>query len=529
MISRVSVRFWLPALVSTAVLLCALPALAEDEADGNESEEGEEQQEEESKFALIKPDSDDVPEEEKGFFRRYADFWWSELERIDKMDLWGESAQLPKGFFKVKYEYSYIRAANRWDNTYHKTALLPPIGFSDDQGNDLISIDLGGSGHGEGHYFQFSYGITDDLDFYFELPFQSVHVKLAPKAEMSEEIRLVLRGLRGTNCDALGRCNLLLGKNPNELMPGHADYIGDTELFLRTLEMVLGRPRPGLKFDGTMELADINTGFSWNFYRGEYFSAHITPRVHLPSGKFANPDNSLTFATGPELDRGTGSFGVSMSMGYDIRAPRFWKYLSIILSLDVTGGYMFESEHEYPSVFGGRGTPAYREELDDVGTRGFSRPLYKSQEWLDNNPLFRDTVMPGLDPELYFPDLSGITGKTYKYVPGSSVSFTAKLGISLFGVGLSIGYGHLYNQEPVLIGDPNFVAMVKNLEILGDMEADEMQVGISIPLYLIYLPIEVAYGYQWNIGGRNLVVFDNHHIFTINGVLPDLIGRAIED
>ncbi|NOZ87533.1 MAG: hypothetical protein GXP49_14955 [Deltaproteobacteria bacterium] len=474
-----------------------------------------------SPLDILKPSGEKKPRSEQSLWERYTSFWWSELDRLEQMDLYGVTSQLPKGYFKVKYEYSYINAASRWTNDYKKTQLIPPVFFSDSAGNPIVGLDLGGSGYGEGHYFQFSYGITDALDFYFELPMQTVHTKLRPKVvALDPGLEMILRSLRRPGCSG-SRC-WLFGNSQAQV-----NSLDQTELFMRFMEMVLGRPRPGSDYNGYMQLADINTGFSWNYFRTPYFSAALTGRVHFPSGQFADPDNTITFATGPELDRGTGSYGVSATFGFDVRLPRFWKYLDIVFSSETTVGYLFESKHEYPSVFGGRGTPKYRDSLDELGTKGFSKPLYDSQDFLDSNPLFK-SMAGDLNLGLYFPDLSGIKGKTYKYVPGTNVNFTLQMGVTLFGVGLKFGYGHLYNQEPVLIGDPNFVSMVKNLEILGDMEADELQVGISIPLYLLYIPVEIAYGYQWNIGGRNLIVFDNHHIITINGYLVDLF-RAFGD
>ena len=120
-------------------------------------------------------------EEKKSIFRKYKEFLDSEIEKLSEMDLYGVTSQLPKGYLSMKWDWGTIKASHRYNDKRKLGPVMPPITFSDAQGNPLIKIDMGLSGHGGGHTFQWSYGIIDELDWYFELPFTYMNINFYPK------------------------------------------------------------------------------------------------------------------------------------------------------------------------------------------------------------------------------------------------------------------------------------------------------------------------------------------------------------
>ena len=54
--------------------------------------------------------------EDEGLWTKYTNYWDKILERVMDMDLYGGSAQLPKGIFKFKVDYNMRRAVGRFDH-----------------------------------------------------------------------------------------------------------------------------------------------------------------------------------------------------------------------------------------------------------------------------------------------------------------------------------------------------------------------------------------------------------------------------
>jgi len=116
--------------------------------------------------------------------------------------------------------------------------------------------------------------------------------------------------------------------------------------------------------------------------------------------------------------------------------------------------------------------------------------------------------------------MSDLTGKTYEYTPGVGVSAQGGIGIGflMFDVGCNIGYQ--YAQEPELDADYYFETMVRNFELQVAGHYEILRCAAGFNLMPLYIPIQVHYQYEKNIGGRNTIIFSDNHWITIQGYLP---------
>lgn len=393
----------------------------------------------------------------------YMDFMWGELEKIGAMDLYGVTSQLPAGYFSYKWDWGTIKASKRYNDKRKLGPVMEPIEFTDDNGNKIVSIDMGLEGYGGGHTFQFSYGITDPLDWYIEIPYTYMVVKFDPTME---------------DVDDAG----------NKVNPGYAPLLGvnDPKNFTgcefnnKTLPM-LGRPAVGTKYEGNWMLGDINTGFSWNIYRTPRFSVALTPRVYLPTGHIAPSNRNLLYGTGPEIETGIGGWAVGATQGYDVRLFKYSWWIDVIASSEFTATYALPQERDYPT--------------------NFPKP----------------SGAASLDPQS-FPDLSDLEG-TFDYFPGWSMSWTAQLGVHFGPLGLGAGYGIEYSQEPELNGDPDFIMMAQSLELLGASSVEMVQLAASLGL-LPFFPAELSFQWKKVVDGYNAIVFDDFYQITLKGYIP---------
>lgn len=395
----------------------------------------------------------------------YRGWLRSELERLGTdYDLYGVSAQLPAGYLKFKWDYGWLTADARFDRYGNRGPVINPLTF-DLNGETQIDVALDVSGSGNGHTFQSSYGITDPLDWYIEVPFTSMNLNLNPR------VRAV---------DAEG----------NFIGEAAAGFLGVTdrgayneEAFLYDTLPALGRPAPAVGYDGRMLLGDINTGFSWNFFRNSRFSSSYTGRVYLPTGHIPSPESSLTYATGPQPDIGVGGWGVSSTSGYDLRLYKHSYWVDIILSHELGFGYFFQQSRPYPT--------------------NFTEP----------NP-----VAAQLDPGLAA-DLSNLEGE-FDYTPGFNLTWAAQLNISAAIFGLGVAYGWQYSQEPVIEGDEAFISMVESMELLGASAVNEVQLGASMNLLPLYIPASVGITRRLVIGGRDTLAWSNFWQFSVEAFVP---------
>lgn len=418
-----------------------------------------------------------VDDDELGLWDKYVQYMRSELHRIGEMDLYGVTSQLPKGYLSAKWDRGWIDAKHRYTDKRKLGPVMQPIEFSQN-GNKMLSVDMGLNGYGGGHTFQFSYGITNPLDWYIEIPFTYLNVGFSPKLnDIDPENK---RGLAGYKID------------PNAAqMLGVSDPKNYTACeFLNKTLPYLGRPPVATSYNGEWLLGDINTGFSWNVYRNDWYSIALTPRVYLPTGYTPKPEENLMYATGPAVETGIGGWAVSATEGFDIKILEIPAVFgSLIFSSELTAGYAFEQKRAYPT--------------------NFVKPSQTAQL---------------LDP-VSFPDLSELEGE-FSYTPGWSMSWTAQLNLNLAIFGLGVAYGVDWKGEPELVGDPAFVQMAKGLQLLGSQQVEAVQVAGSIRLLglcevsPICIPLDVSLQYTKVVDGYNALVYDNFFQLTLKGYIP---------
>jgi len=407
------------------------------------------------------------PSENDTIFHKYERFLNGELQKVADMDLYGVTSQLPQGYVGFKWDWGFLKANRRFDQHRHLTSGMPPIEFTDGDGNKQLSLDLGLSGRGGGHTIQVSYGIIDELDWYIEIPFTYMDIKLDPVANEIDD--------DGNRVDeTLGS---MLGISDSRSFNG--------EDFLRHVLPKLGRATPGIRYKGEWVLGDINTGFSWNYYRTHRMSAALTPRVFFPTGRIADSNNSLLYGTGPEIDVSVGGWGVGATQGYDLRIYQFPPWFDMVASTELTVAYWFPHKRKYPT--------------------NFVRP---------------DPAVATLDPTgEMFPDLTHLDG-SFTYWPGWSVDWSVLLNFQVSIIGFGVGYGITYSQEPEIQADPAFLRMVEGLELLGAQTAHIVQLGATLNLLAFYIPVEIAFQWRKMVDGYNAIVFDDFFQITFKGYLP---------
>ena len=396
----------------------------------------------------------------------YRGWLRSEIERIgNDYDLYGVSAQLPAGYLKFKWDYGWLTADSRFDRHGNRGPVINPLTF-EDNGETQIDVALDVSGSGHGHTFQSSYGITDPLDWYIEVPFTAMNLSLNPRVNPVDNDG---NFIGETAAVALG-------------ITDRTAY--NEEAFLYETLPALGRPAPAVNYNGRWLLGDINTGFSWNFFRNERFSSAYTGRVYLPTGHIPSPESSLTYATGPQPDIGVGGWGVSSTSGYDLRLYKH-SWIDIILSHELGFGYFFKQSRPYPTNFT---TPGI------------------------------DPLDAGIDPGLAA-DLSNLEGE-FDYTPGFNLTWAAQLNMSVAIFGLGVAYGWQYSQEPVIEGDEAFISMVEAMELLGASAINEVQLGASVNLLPLYIPANVGLTRRIVVGGRDTLAWSNFWQLTVETIVP---------
>jgi len=447
--SEAMIRATILALTATSIM-ASVPALGQDPAGP-------------AAIPTAEPREETVTATEQGTGNAYWDFMMAELDKIGRLDPYGVTGQLPPGYLSVKWDWGTITASHRYNDQRELGPVMPPIEFTQGE-KKIISIDMGLEGHGGGHTFQVSYGLTGMLDWYIEVPFTYMNVKFNPTVQPVDE-------------------------EGNKIDPTYAKILGVTDpkdysgcdFNYATLPM-LGRPPVATEYHANWLLGDINTGFSWNVYRTPRYSIGLTPRVFLPTGHIPEPERNLLYGTGPELETGIGGWAVGFTQGSDLRLFKHSWWLDAILSSEFTTAYAFTQDRRYPT--------------------NFPKP---------------NALASNLDPEA-FPDLSGLEG-TFEYTPGWSLDWTAQVGLSLAVVSLGAGYGVSYQQEPELRGDPNFISMAKGLELLGAQSLEMVQLGASITL-LPFVPAQVSFQWKKVVDGYNAIVFDDFYQITVKGYIP---------
>lgn len=360
------------------------------------------------------------------FPKATADFLADQFKVIALMDPYGVTSQMPRGWAYVKWDYTTITAAHRYDGHRKLGPILAPFALDPAAqaliGTDATSADLGVSGHGGGHTFQFSYGINGMIDWYLEIPFTFMNV----------------------------------GFHPDK----------GAEAFLKYYFEQRGMD-PMIGYKGQWLLGDVNTGFSWNIYRNPWFSVALTPRVYLPTGEVPNPNHTFTFASGPQLETGIGGWAFGFTQGYDVRLlPKgLVGWFDIIASTEFGFTYAVPQRRKYPDNF---------MDQSKLLVQAFGQPWYDDWEAervaMKENPAERSKYA------------------TFGYTPGMSLDWTAQINFSLAIFGFGAAYGIKHSAEAEIFDvHPAFEAMAKALQLTGTQTMHGIRLSAAVNLGLFML------------------------------------------
>jgi hypothetical protein len=259
-----------------------------------------------------------------------------------------------------------------------------------------------------------------------------------------------------------------------------------------------------------MDLGDITIGSSWNYHRTSQFSVNVTPRVILPTGHPANPNDDLTFFRGPEIDRGLGDWGIGVSHGFDVR-PLRW----LIFNAELGTVYRFRYSRKSPNW--NAITDCRRIQDAAARTAASCGPAVGYDHAYD------------LEQSNVFPDMSGLD-PTFHMTPGLSESVQAGFTLRPIPVPLQVSYIFQRNEAPVIEATgsgnsgPAFEQQVQLFQLLTASSSHSIAVGVGVPLFPLYIPAILTLGARWTLAGTNTIILMNNYTLAMDMFLP--IGEA---
>ncbi|HPV05340.1 MAG TPA: hypothetical protein PLC24_12330, partial [Myxococcota bacterium] len=163
--------------------------------------------------------------------------------------------------------------------------------------------------------------------------------------------------------------------------------------------------------------------------------------------------------------------------------------VDIVLSSEFSMAYFFEQKRDYPTNF----------------TTEPNRSILQAFN----------------DPNVFaqFPDLRHLKGQ-YSYTPGFGVSWMGQLSVQLAILGLNFGYGVQHSQEPEIQGDWYFYQMVRSLQLLGQNTIQAIQVGASLSLIPLYLPVQVDFSWRKIVDGYNALAMEDYYNVIVKVFIP---------
>lgn len=392
----------------------------------------------------IKPPGIILEKAAPDWFDSFTAFIDKKIARAEELDIYGNTGQLPEGIFGIKYTFRYLAANERFLDDGKKTSLIPPISFSDGDGNELVNINLNGKGSGNVHIFNFSVGLTDWINPFLEIQFADVRTTLKPTASFGG----ALAGL------------------------GLEDYEDLVKLI-----NALGRPAPNEVFDTNgLEFEDIQTGVSTNWYHGPEWSLGNTFSMFFPTGGIADPNNDINFALGPELDRGSGAYQLLFVSAADYRPAFFGK--RFVFSAECDYKYSFTFNRKTPTTFTAP-NPVLKALLDAVG---FDSSLFPD---LSNVP----------------PTYRWTPGQTVDLLGSVSVD------LDWVGIGLQYGYSY-GGAVKIESTSEELFQLIEALELTGESSSQGLSITVAPNTLKLGLPFLLGVVYEYPLAGSNSIVFD---------------------
>lgn len=405
--------------------------------------------------------------------------WWEayknqfdkKVAEVEAMDKWGNTAFPPRGILAFKYTYNWVRANKRFNADGSVDAAVPPLELLDNK------LDFGLSGTGSGHKFQFFYGITNDVALFLEIPIQ----RIIPAFNI--QYTTTDNGLTKFIANVVGG---IFGTPPFTELEG----------LWQTLEL-LGRPRPNTNVeDKDNQIGDISLALAWNYFRSDLFSCATGGKLTFPTGAVADPDNALTYALGPEIDIGQGSYAIEVGHILDMRPPDPFKWF--ILTLELYTAYYFEAERPAPHF----GTP--NPDLYKFLNSGFAKKALGTEEFVT-----------------YFPDLSGLD-EHMRYRPGSQFKWVVQISPTFaWWFPISCGFQGIYFEESVIKANvQEFADFVDAFGLVGNANRHEFWGKATIGLFPLRIPATLAIGFNYYLAGKNVLILEDNYDVNVQIFCP---------
>jgi len=274
-----------------------------------------------------------------------------------------------------------------------------------------------------------------------------------------------------------------------DFVPGTSSLIGiRTKEDMYELLELLGRPRPKTHYRSkSMELADTDIGILYNYFCNSYVSAMVKPRIFFPTGHLADPNSALIFALGPEIDVGKGSYGLGLTHNLDLRPPKPVQWL--VFGSNVNYMYFFRGRRQSPKFL--KPDPTTKRFLDSIGFES-----------------------------AYFPDLSDLDDHYY-VTPGHQLEAVFNLMFSKSFFGAGIGYGFLWQQEPLVeTSSEEFERMMDMFNSYSEAEAHAFVVAMAFKLFYFNIPAILNLEARYPIGGRNYFKFEDDYKLDFQAFVP---------
>jgi len=388
-------------------------------------------------------------------------------------EIWGNTFLPPAGMWGVQFKWNTVRSDSRYDENGEKGPILKPI--------DIFGgvLDLNPRGKAQGYSFTLLCGLGKGWAVALEVPTGYYDLEFdvlydPPTSATAQAAAAVISALFGTD-----------------------PFTESLEGLWQTIEL-LGHPRPVLvSNDLSLKLGDISLAVGCNYYRSRHFSFLGAMKFSFPTGHLADPNASLIFALGPDVDVGVGSFGFELGHMIDIRLPKPLDW--IILATEVFYSFYTEHQRESPTVF----TPPNQEVITLLS-------------------------ITGTDVGPYFPDLSNMEPE-YGYIPGSKVRGSFQILPTLFGlIPLNLGIQANYtNASQILTSTPEFKQYVDAVGLVADGWSVEAFAKVTLGLFPLKIPATVSVGYNKSIAGKNALILDQNIDVVFQFYSPWFLGEQI--
>ncbi len=420
---------------------------------------------------------------EAGLWADYNALIDKRIAQAEGLDLWGNTFLPPAGMWGLQYKYNMLSSDSRYDAEGKKGPILAPIEIL---GGEL---DLNPRGSAVAHKLMFLCGLGKGWAFGLEMQAGTYDLEFDVKYDPP------------TGFDAQAAAFVI-----NDVLPALGIIPPDrapTEKFTESLEglwqtiEILGHPRPVLEQEKELRVGDLALAVGYNYYRSKHISLLGAVKFAFPTGHIADPDSSLIFALGPDIDVGVGSYGFEFGHLADFRLPEPLDW--IILATEVYYSFYTKHKRKSPTVF--------------------TRPVQEVIDILD---------LVGTDIGPYFPDLSQMESE-YEYLPGAKVRGVFQILPTLFGIlPLSFGIQANYtNGSEITTNTPEFVQYIDAIGLIADSWAVEGWAKLTLGLFPLRIPATISAGYLMPIAGKNALILDDNWEFTFQFYSPWFFGEQI--